>query len=145
MNAVDLDEEFLDVTVFMTFEWIDPNLAWEVKEKELKSKPSQNSAESEDSLQEFDPEGKRKLEMISVVQKISQPVLKDGCHTGLANRACVSCTLVKVTPLRQQINVSRMGEKFPYLQAKVQTEFMVTQELIVDLEQTDMSFLIKVF
>ena len=32
MNAVDLDEEFLDATVFMTFEWIDPNLAWTVRE-----------------------------------------------------------------------------------------------------------------
>ena len=74
MNAVDLDEEFLDVTVFMTFEWIDPNLAWVVKEKELKSKPSVDSENSDldqpqseepesefpsrEKLQEYDPEGK---------------------------------------------------------------------------------------
>ena len=38
MNAVDLDEEFLDVTVFMTFEWSDPNLAWTVNEKQAKDK-----------------------------------------------------------------------------------------------------------
>ena len=35
VNAIDLDEEFLDATVFMTFEWIDPNLAWDVRERSL--------------------------------------------------------------------------------------------------------------
>ena len=52
MNAVDLDEEFLDVTVFMTFEWIDPNLAWTVTEKEqskTSDEPQQESEESEES------------------------------------------------------------------------------------------------
>ena len=58
INAVDLDEEYLDVTVFMTFEWIDPNLAWIVKEKELRTKKSQNPRVSKyTSTEEYDPKG----------------------------------------------------------------------------------------
>ena len=62
MNAVDLDEEFLDVTVFMTFEWIDPNLAWVVKEKELNDKNSDDfetssSLVSGSNLEQKNPEG----------------------------------------------------------------------------------------
>ena len=58
INAVDLDEEYLDVTVFMTFEWIDPNLAWIVKEKELTLKKSEDPPVSKFyRIQEHDPEG----------------------------------------------------------------------------------------
>ena len=48
MNAVDLDEEFLDVTAFMTFEWTDPNLAWTVNEKQANNKettPEENGSD----------------------------------------------------------------------------------------------------
>ena len=33
INEVNLHEEFLDATVFLTFEWTDPKLTWQVKEK----------------------------------------------------------------------------------------------------------------
>ena len=39
INEVNLNEEYLDATVFMTFEWTDPKLTWKVKEKQsLKGK-----------------------------------------------------------------------------------------------------------
>ena len=34
INEVNLNEEYLDATVFMTFEWTDPKLTWKVKEKQ---------------------------------------------------------------------------------------------------------------
>ena len=33
VNEVNLHEEYLDATVFLTFEWTDPKLTWKVKEK----------------------------------------------------------------------------------------------------------------
>ena len=33
INEVNLHEEFLDATVFLTFEWTDPKLTWQVKGK----------------------------------------------------------------------------------------------------------------
>ena len=74
INAVDLYDEFLDATVFMTLEWIDPNLAWKVKERDLKEKsasvPHRNRRSHSpvffeffefspvtDYIEEFDPQG----------------------------------------------------------------------------------------
>ena len=33
VNEVNLHEEYLDATVFLTFEWTDPKLTWKVSEK----------------------------------------------------------------------------------------------------------------
>ena len=74
MNAVDLDEEFLDVTVFMTFEWTDPNLAWTVKEREqatnkvdlqVPTNPNEDHEDDRDNgniiPEEVNPQGRSRL------------------------------------------------------------------------------------
>lgn len=43
---MNLHEEFLDATVFITFEWTDPKLTWKVKEKkELGSRPKKSTSD----------------------------------------------------------------------------------------------------
>ena len=46
VNEVNLHEEYLDATVFLTFEWVDPKLTWQVREKnKLKSRAPTTSNE----------------------------------------------------------------------------------------------------